>query len=65
MSKITLFLAPISYFLPIFSPILDKKVVSGIGKSFKGKGESFNQYLSSIFLSNPLKSILLALFLSP
>jgi hypothetical protein len=56
---------PISYFLPIFSPILDKKVVSEIGIRFKGKGESFYQYLSSIILSNPLKSIFLAVYLTP
>jgi len=39
--------------------------VSEIGIRFKGKGESFNQYLSSILPSNPLKSILSPLSLTP
>jgi hypothetical protein len=34
-----------------------KKLMSKIGVSFKEKGERLNQYLSSIVLSNPLKSI--------
>jgi hypothetical protein len=39
--------------------------VSEIGIRFKGKGESFNQYLLSIHHSNPIKPILLPLYLDP